>query len=392
MRLQFIPLIAVIILNVGVDIYIWRRLHGVVRRIHGIASVLLFIMILAVLFMPVRSASPGVVVAAMWMLFTYLSVYISKYIYCIFSFASYLPLIWKGKRWRWPGIAGAVLGCATFIVMWWGALINRFDIDVKRVEIPIAGLPEQFDGFTIAQISDLHVGTLGNDTIFISALVDSVNGLKPDMIAFTGDIVNSRAVELLPHVAPLSRLSAPSGVYSIMGNHDYGDYCDWPSAEAKQENLRMLHELEGKMGWKMLNNETDYIERDSAVIALIGVENIGDPPFNVYGSLEKAYPTPGDSLIKVLLSHNPAHWVNDISDNPENNIALTLSGHTHAMQIEVAGYSPAVFRYPTWGGLYESDKTQNKLYVNIGAGTVGMPARIGADPEITLITLKRLPN
>lgn len=392
MRLQFIPLIVVIILNIGVDIYIRRQLHGVLRRIHDVASVVLLCVILTVLFMPVRSASPGLVVVAMWMLFTYLSVYVAKYVYCLLSFLSFIPRLWKGKRWKWLDITGGLVAVFTFAVLWWGALINRFDIKVNRIEVPIADLPEQFDGFTIAQISDLHVGTLGNDTTFMSALVDSVNGLRPDLIAFTGDIVNSRAAELMPQTAPLSRLSAPFGVYSIMGNHDYGDYCDWPSDESKQENIQQLHELQKNMGWKMLNNATDYIERDSALIALIGVENIGDPPFKIYGSLEKAYPTPGDSITKILLSHNPAHWVNDISDDPEINIALTLAGHTHAMQVEIAGHSPAVLRYPTWGGLYESDKTSNKLYVNIGAGTVGIPARIGADPEVTLITLKRLPN
>ncbi|MBD5250670.1 MAG: metallophosphoesterase [Barnesiella sp.] len=391
MRLQYIPLLIIIFLNVGVDIYIARGLRGLVKKAHIALSILLLAVVVAILFMPVRSSGVSVVLATMWMLFAYLTVYASKYVFIIFSLLSRLPRLWHGRRWWWLNVTGALLGWITFGVMWWGAIVNRFNIDVERVTVEIHGLPEQFDGYTIAQISDLHVGTYGNDTTYLHRVVEAVNSLHPDAIMFTGDIVNSRAAELIPHAATLGRLSAPDGVFSIMGNHDYGDYSDWPSAEAKTDNLASLHRMQKEMGWKLLLNTTDYLRRDSAVVAVIGVENIGDPPFHVYGDLEKAYATPGDSITKILLSHNPAHWVMSIADDPDKNIALTLSGHTHAMQVEVAGWSPAVFRYRTWGGLYESERTTNKLYVNIGIGTVGMPARIGATPEITLITLKRLP-
>ncbi len=391
MRLQYIPLLIVILLNVGVDYYIARGLRGFLKKAHIAVSILMFAVIVAVLLMPVRSSGGAVIIAAMWMLFTYLTVYASKYVYIIFSLLSRLPRLWKGRRWKWLNFAGIVLGCITFLAMWWGALVNRFNIDVERVTVEIPDLPDQFDGYTIVQLSDLHVGTYGTDTTYLHKVVERVNTLHPDAIMFTGDIVNSRSDELVPHTQVLSRLSAPDGVFSIMGNHDYGDYSSWPSAEAKQENLNLLHRLQKDMGWNLLLNRTDYIRRDSAQIAVIGVENIGDPPFHIYGNLEETYPALGDSITKILLSHNPAHWVKDIADDPAKNIALTLSGHTHAMQLEVGGWSPAVFRYPTWGGLYTSDNSHNKLYVNIGIGTVGMPARIGATPEITLITLKRLP-
>ena len=392
MRLQYIPLLILILLNVGVDYYIARGLRGLIKKAHVAVSILMFAVIVAVLVMPVRSIGGGLLIAAMWMLFTYLTVYASKYVFIIFSLLSRIPRLWHAPRWKWLNRAGIILGWLTFAAMWWGALFNRFNIDVERVTVEIPGLPEQFDGYTIAQLSDLHVGTYGNDTTYLHKVVETVNALHPDVIMFTGDIVNSRSEELIPHAPVLARLEAPDGVYSIMGNHDYGDYSEWPSDEAKRDNLHLLHRLQQEdMGWKLLLNRTDYIRRDSAEIAVIGVENIGDPPFHIYGDLNKAYATPGDSLTKILLSHNPAHWVESIADDSGKNIALTLSGHTHAMQIEAFGWSPAVFRYPTWGGLYTSDNTDNKLYVNIGIGTVGMPARIGATPEITLITLKRLP-
>jgi len=152
-----------------------------------------------------------------------------------------------------------------------------------------------------------------------------------------------------------------------------------------QELYRMQHD----MGWTLMNNSAHTFHAGPDSLVLIGVENIGDPPFPIYGDLDKAYPGDlADSAFKILLSHNPAHWVDDIAGSPDKNIALTLSGHTHAMQIEVGGFSPGQFRYPTWGGLYSDENGSHSLYVNIGAGTVGVPMRLGATPEITLITLR----
>ena len=164
----------------------------------------------------------------------------------------------------------------------------------------------------------------------------------------------------------------------------------WPSPEAKVADRRHLVELQEGMGWKMLNNATAVIHRGADSIAIVGVENIGDPPFPVYGDLDKAYPGDlADPVFKILMSHNPAHWTADIADAPDKNIPLTLSGHTHAMQMEVLGVSPAALRYSTWGGMYSDADGSHSLYVNIGIGEVGIPARIGATPEITLFTLSK---
>lgn len=271
--------------------------------------------------------------------------------------------------------------------MWWGAVINRHRISVTPVELESPRWPRSFDGYKIAQISDLHVGTWGTDTTFLSKLVDNINALDPDLIVFTGDIVNRQSDEFAPMISTFSRLKAPDGVFAVMGNHDYGDYRSWPDENAHLADRTNLHNLYKLTGHRLLLNETEYITRGNDSIAVIGVENIGEPPFATYGDLGQAYADTSDSLPKILLSHNPAHWTHDIKDNPAQNIDLTLSGHTHAMQIQIAGLSPSSMRYSTPWGLY-TDSLGHSLVVNRGAGTVGMPMRLGATPEITLITLR----
>ena len=395
MRLPLIPLFVCLLLNIFVDVYIYRALKHRCRsllpsRIQLWSAVVLFALILAVICFPKRNCTNGMLMSVLWMLYTYIAFYIPKYLFVIIDLIAKIPCLFKRHRLKWMSITGAVLSVVTFVALWWGALVNRFNIDVNEVDIEIPGLPEAFDGYRIVQFSDMHVGTFGNDTSFVSTFVDRINALRPDLIVFTGDIVNSKTTELTPFVAPFSRLNAPDGVYSILGNHDYGDYSEWPSAEAKKNNMELMKKLQADMGWHLLLNETVMLRQDGDSLALIGVENIGDPPFKVYGSLNKAYPQLSDSVSKILLTHNPAHWVDSISDRPDMRVPLSLSGHTHAMQIEMLGWSPAKYRYPTWGGLYNDSDKQHQLYVNIGGGTVGFPARVGATPEITLITLKKL--
>lgn len=393
MRLPLVQLLIAILVNILVDTYIYKVLKHRFRspapaRIQAWTAVALFVMVVAAICLP-RTSSNSVLLAVMWMIYIYISVYIAKYVFVIIDLVARIPRLFRHKRLGWLSTAGALAAVGVFAVLLWASLINRFRIDVNEIEIEVAGLPAEFDGYRIAQISDLHVGTFGSDTAFVSVLTDRVNSLGADMIVFTGDIVNSRTAELLPHVKPLSRLSAPDGVLSILGNHDYGDYASWPDAEAKRDNMELLKSLQKEMGWRLLLNESVAVRRGADSIAIIGVENIGDPPFPVYGSLTKAYPQLSDSVVKILLTHNPAHWVDSIASNPEINIPLSLAGHTHAMQFEVFGWSPAKYRYPTWGGLYADDDRSHQLYVNIGAGTVGFPARVGATPEITLFTLKK---
>lgn len=395
MRLPLLLLSVFLLINILVDTYIYkvlkRRFRSLwPRRVQLWSAVALFILIVLVICLPKRNCSDSMLRAIMWMLYTYIAVYIPKYLFVIIDLIARIPQLFRRKRLGWLSVIGGVAAFILFGTMWWGAFINRFNIDVNEVTVEIEGLPDEFDGYTIAQFSDMHVGTFGNDTTFVAKFVDTLNSLHPDAIVFTGDIVNSKTSELLPHVTPLSRLTAPDGVYSILGNHDYGDYSEWKSPEAKKANLDLLKKLQGEMGWRLLLNETVMLRNNGDSLALIGVENIGDPPFKVYGSLDKAYPNLSDSVAKILLTHNPAHWVDSISCHDNVRVPLSLSGHTHAMQIEILGWSPAKYRYPTWGGMYSDSDKKHQLYVNIGSGTVGFPSRIGATPEITLITLKKL--
>lgn len=384
----------VIIVALGIDIYIYtilnRRCKSRVLAIIQIVTALLLYLLMAVaVAMPRMTGGDTMLRAIMWMLFGFSSVLIAKVIFVIFDLISTAINRTIGKKNIAISWMGAILGLTVFVLMWWGALLNRFHYNVNEIEVEIPNIPQSFDGYKIVQISDLHVGTFGNDTTFTSRLVSEINALQPDLIVFTGDIVNRHSPELLPHVKTLAGLSARHGVYSILGNHDYGDYSRWPDEDAKRSNMEQLYQLQADMNWKLLLNEHVWLHCGADSIALIGVENVGDPPFHTYGSLPRAYATPGDSAVKILLSHNPAHWNADIADNDTMNIALTLSGHTHAMQMSVMGMSPAAIRYKTWGGLYTDTSGKHKLYVNIGAGTVGIPMRLGATPEITLITLRR---
>ncbi len=392
MRIPWIPLLFFLVISVFSDVYIYRSLCQRLRnRLLGSvqlwSSVFFYILFISAVSLPRREGDNSMLLSVMWMMYAFLSVYFAKYIFVAIDLLANIPRLFKKKRIRLVSMLATLLAVVAFVAMWWGALINRFNIDVKEVDIPTSDLPKGFDGYRIVQISDFHTGTYGNDTTFVAKVVDTINSLDADLVVFTGDIVNSRSSELAPHVKPLSRLKAKDGVFSIMGNHDYGDYADWPSKAAKDSSIQYLKDLQSSMGWRMLNNSSVKIFHGGDSIAVIGVENIGDHPFPIYGSLTKAYPTPEDSVFKVLLSHNPAHWNDSISGNSRINIPLTLSGHTHAMQMEIAGVSPAVWRYSTWGGLYADADSVHRMYVNIGVGTVGFPSRIGANPEITVLKL-----
>lgn len=394
MRLPLILVLPLLLLNAAVDWYICRTIdrqkHPVLRKIAVWSSIVISVFFIAVIAVPKRSGSDADLVHLMWCLYAYLTIYAGKYFYCLIDLLGKIPCLFHRKRIRGFRPAGAIIGIVAAFLMVWGAF-NRYNIDVEEVEIADPSLPKAFDGFRIVQLSDIHTGTFGRDTSYLAKVVEQVNALKPDVVLFTGDIVNRRSNELEPFVQTLSRLQAPYGVLSVLGNHDYGDYYKWASDSDKIADRRHLAELEKDMGWRLLNNEHEIIRRGADSLVVIGVENIGEPPFPVYGNLDAAYPALSDGAFKILMSHNPMHWVEDIKDAPDKNIALTLSGHTHAMQMCLFGVSPAALRYPTWAGMYESENSGNRLYVNIGLGEVGFPARIGATPEITLIILSSRP-
>jgi len=349
----------------------------------------MYVLLAVTVFLPRRSSGDDMLRFITWSLFCFMSVYASKALFVIFDLIASAVRLFGRNRVRIVTYVGAGVAVMLFCGMWWGALINRFRIDVVECRVDVTGLPAAFDGYRIVQISDLHVGTYMSDTTFIHDIVAQVNALHPDVILFTGDIVNRRSDELEPHWRTLSRLNAPDGVYAILGNHDYGDYSEWPNEAMKGDNMCALYDYFGLMGWNLLLNDHSIITRGNDSIVLIGVENVGDPPFPVYGSLKDSYTDLSDDRIKILMTHNPAHWEMEVADNDTIDVALTLSGHTHAMQVRMLGLSPAAWRYEHWGGLYRDECGKSQLYVNIGTGTVGLPMRIGATPEITVITLGR---
>ncbi|MDE5842150.1 MAG: metallophosphoesterase [Muribaculaceae bacterium] len=401
-----ISAILLIILSVGVDLYIFAdlkrnfRQRKCISKLFGLSSIALWILLIAAILMPRRDADKDIV-PLMWCFYTFITIYIPKLIFTLFSLIGGLPKLWRGKTWHTGKWVGIPLAIVSFCALWWGALVTRNNIDIEKVEIISDRIPAAFDGYTIVQISDLHTGTRGNDTRFIAKLCDSVNALQPDLILFTGDIVNRQTHELRPFLQTLSTLKAKDGVYSVLGNHDYGDYMDWETPQDKKDNLQLLKNWQRQIGWRLLNNERAELTAGNDTIQLIGVENWGEPPFHQYGHLIDAYPLDSDSVYnlndhryKILMTHNPEHWLREVTKI--SNIDLTLSGHTHAMQTEFKignkKWSPSAWRYSTWSGLYTQDAkdgTPMNLYVNIGAGEVGMPFRIGATPEITLLTLKR---
>lgn len=389
-----LAMIIVFIVNIAADAYIYCKLKNKFRsklpsRLHLILTVLLYLYFIIIIALPKKSVDNASLVAIMWMLYGYLSIYVPKYVYVIISLIGFVPRLWKKPPAKWFDVAGVVAALVVFAAMWWGALVTRTEYKVVNVDIEFSDLPESFDGYRIVQFSDIHVGSYGGDTTFVSKITDAINKQNADAIFFTGDIVNRQTDELLPYTDILKRIKARDGVYSILGNHDYGDYKDWSSQEAKDKNNADMIRIQKEMNWKMLNNDHTVLRNGKDSIVLIGVENIGEPPFKRYGDLSKAYGSLNDSTFKIILSHNPSHWEEEIL--PMTNIALTLSGHTHAMQmlLNIAGYkvSPSALRYKEWGGLY--DKDGRKIYVNTGLGVVAIPMRIGATPEITQITLKK---
>jgi len=265
---------------------------------------------------------------------------------------------------------------------------NKYRYQLTRLQLSFQHLPSSFRGLKIAHISDIHSGSF-TDKAAVQKGVQKILNQHPDLILFTGDLVNNRAQEMNEYMDLFQKLQAPMGVISILGNHDYGDYTEWASAEQKSQNLEQLKKIHAELGWRLLMDENISLEKNGEKITLIGVQNIsGKSRFKSYGNLKKAYTGVEKSAFKILLSHDPSHWDAEVrKDYPD--IDLMLSGHTHGMQfgVEIPGFkwSPVQYVYKQWAGLYEEGK--QKLYVNRGFGFIGYPGRVGILPEITLLDL-----
>jgi len=271
----------------------------------------------------------------------------------------------------------------------YGMVRGAYKYRIHNVRIRSKKIPAAFSGYTIVHISDLHCGSFTSPEILNTPIAMMLNQ-KPDLILFTGDLVNNKADELHGFDTVLKRIRATDGVYSVLGNHDYGDYVAWPSPKEKSDNLKHLIALQHSYGWQLLLNRHVVITRGNSSISLMGIENWGaNLHFPKYGKLHDAYQNINPEHFKILMSHDPSHW--DKQVRPEfPDIDLTLSGHTHGMQlgIEIPGFrwSPSKWIYKQWAGLYQNGKQY--LYVNRGLGFLGYPGRLGIWPEITVITLE----
>lgn len=256
-------------------------------------------------------------------------------------------------------------------------------LELKHITFTSPDLPPYFDGYRLVQITDFHLGSFppGND--FVQKVVDATNNEEPDMILFTGDLVNNQASEVEPYLDTLGQLHASDGIYSIWGNHDYCEYGNNHSIGALKRNRRMLYGYQESLGWHQLMNEHHVVSHGMASIAVIGVENPGQPPFTNRSNLKKAMKGVNPDMFKILLSHDPLHWRREVVGKK---IQLTLAGHTHAGQLKIGKWTPARMAFKEWGGAYRIG--EQMLYVSSGIGG-SFPFRLGAWPELTVITLKR---
>ena len=281
---------------------------------------------------------------------------------------------------------GMLLGGGLF-----GSLIygfgNKYRYQLRRIQLAFEKLPSSFKGLKIVHISDIHSGSF-TDKHAVQRGIEKILNEKPDLILFTGDLVNDRSTEMDNFMDVFSQVKAPMGVYSILGNHDYGDYTNWNSREEKHANLERLKKVHADLGWRLMLDESAQLEKNGEKISLIGVQNISGKSFRSYGNLQKAYEGVDASHFTILMSHDPSHWDAEVRKN-YTDIDLTLAGHTHGFQfgVEIPGFkwSPVQYVYKQWAGHYTEGSQQ--LYINRGFGFIGYPGRVGILPEITVIEL-----
>lgn len=318
---------------------------------------------------------------------------VPKSFFAFMTILSYLTRWFLGHRWQIITLTGSFLiSSGIFLVISYGIFIGRYTVFIEKQNLYFDDLPKQLEGFRIVQISDIHLGSFGKDPKVLKETDQTIRELQPDLLLFTGDIVNNFSDEMIGFEPYLDQLLAKYGKYAIQGNHDYGDYYEWPDSISKRNNLNQIKRGLTNVGFKLLLNQWERIIVKDTSFTLIGVENWGHRPFPQYADLSVAMKDIPANSFKILMTHDPAHW--DAIVVPQTDIPLTLSGHTHGGQFafSIAGieFSPIYFIQKKWGGLYKSDNQY--LYVNRGLGTIGFLGRIEMKPEITLLTLFRAKN
>jgi uncharacterized protein len=342
----------------------------------------------------------------MWIIGIFLLIYLPKMVYLVFILSDRIyqlikTFVFTIKSERRPrkgerisrsaflGKMGLIFAAVPFASMLYGMAKGRFNYYVKRVPVGFKNLPPAFNGYKIIQISDVHLGNYNKEYYRLFPIIDMINDEKPDIILFTGDLVNNFSEETIGWAPVFNKLKAKYGKYSILGNHDYGNYSRWKSKEAKKRNFNQIVQAHKRFGFTLLRNENIDLIKNGERIKLAGNENWGLPPFPRYGNLDKTLEGITKKDFTILMSHDPDHWEAEIL--PDSQVELTLSGHTHGMQMGISyknlKWSPAKLKYKYWDGLYA--KTNRYLYVNRGLGFIGIPMRIGMPPEITLLELRK---
>ncbi|KJJ39728.1 metallophosphoesterase [Aequorivita vladivostokensis] len=400
-----------IIFYILIDIYAFQAVRTLARNswIHGV-YVLLSILILAALIYQISNMGAGKVmdINTMYVFGIFLTFFVPKLIIVVFMFGEDIGRFFTGIFMKVAGsdeaqfmasrrkfVSTIALGIAAipFTSLLYGMIQGKYNYKVLKYVLEFEDLPGEFEGFTLTQISDIHSGSFDNRNK-VEYAINLINEQKSDVILFTGDLVNNIADEMNDWKQLFSTLKAPHGVFSVLGNHDYGDYVKWESDSEKAGNLQNLKKLQKDMGWNLLLNENRYLKKNGQKIALIGVENWGENGFKQAGDLDKACQGILEDDFKILMSHDPSHWQSKVKKDPRH-FHLTLSGHTHGMQfgIEIPGilkWSPIKYRYKNWAGIYE--EFGRFINVNRGFGFLGYPGRVGIWPEITVIQLKKKQN
>jgi len=422
MKYSISAFVGFILLTVIIDFLLHRLIHSDEKKQIGYYSFpfgtfwfysvpTLFIFLFSGIFTLIKTTSTAqLYVSFQWLLTAYLLIYLPKLFYYLGYKLTHRAIKVKDKfapngkiktmnAGRYPNITrkkflsqvGIFIASAPFISLLFGVIKGRFSFSKRYSKLSFPNLPAAFDGLKIVQISDLHLGSLNSNYQEMEEAVRLINNEHPDLICFTGDLVNNFYEETLGWENVFNQLNARIGKFSILGNHDYGDYSKWPSKQAKQDNLQRIKNAHKRLGFDLLNNRSQILELNGDKIALTGVENWGHPPFPQYGDLKKASEGTQHLPFKLLLSHDPDHWDYEVKGKYDHD--LTLSGHTHGMQFGIEfkdfQWSPAKYKFRRWAGLYSENN--QFLYVNRGLGYLGMPARVGMPPEITILELTRGP-
>jgi len=388
-------LFPIFLLWLGADFYFYQAVQTLVHPasawlwLYWMIDLLLMAGIFTVMF--VRRGSGVQQTAIAWLMGLMLLAFIPRLFSLPILLVEDITRLFRGfpPRALWVSELTVGIAAVMFLVVLFGITRGRHFYRLKKETIYFPDLPEAFDGFTITQITDVHSGSFSN-AAGVQKGLDLVNAQHSDVILFTGDLVNNQATEMDRWITAFAGLKAPMGKYSVLGNHDYGDYMQWETAEAKKDNLAQLKQVHQKIGFRLLLDEAITLYKDGQSVSLLGVENWGKGGFHKYGDLRKATIDVPDNAFKILMSHDPSHWEGVTLQHPQH-IHLTLSGHTHGMQFgfELFGFkwSPIKYVYKQWLGLYE--QAGRFLYVNRGFGFLGLKGRIGMWPEVAVITLKR---